>query len=160
MKTRLKSASAQLLEIKHKKIEKKKANVNSNEVIFAMNALIKSDGGSLLEVKNEHCNNLAKRFRVSSDNIRSIVNKTQPRVKLTRMYVILFLNLVHCNYIISNTLLYFSKIESITDTKSDDNPNNSFESKNDLSLGNIGNQSSSQSEWYFFYICLVFILAK
>lgn len=88
MKTRSKGASAQLSQIKRKEIKKNKPKVNSNEVIFAMNALIKSDGGSLLQVKNEHCNNLARRFRISRDNIRSIVNKAQPRVKLKRMYVI------------------------------------------------------------------------
>lgn len=85
MKTRLKSASAQLSQIKHKEIEKKKREVMSNEVIFAMNDLVKSDGGSLLQVRNEHCNTLAKRFKISRDDIRSIVNETQPRVTVKRM---------------------------------------------------------------------------
>lgn len=84
MKTRQKSASAQLFN--RKTIEKKKRKVNSNEVIFAMNNLIKSGGGSsLLQVKNEDCNVLAKRFKIPRDDVRSIVNKTQPRVKMTRM---------------------------------------------------------------------------
>lgn len=85
MKTRLKSASAHLSQIKHKDIEKKKRQVNSNEVLLAMYILIKSDGGSLLQLKDQHCNTLAKRFKVPRDNIRSIVNKTQPRVIVTEM---------------------------------------------------------------------------
>lgn len=86
MKTRLKTASAHLSQVKHKEIKKKEGPVNSNEVILAMYNLIKSSGGSLLQLKDEHCNTLAKRFKISRDNIcEYIVNKTQPRVMLTEM---------------------------------------------------------------------------
>lgn len=47
--------------------------------------LVKSGGGSLLQLKDDHCNKIAKRFKISRGKIRGIVEKTQPRVIVTRM---------------------------------------------------------------------------
>lgn len=85
MKTRPNSASAQPSQIKHKKIKKEKRKVKANEVIFAMNDLIKNDGGSLLQVEKKHYRKLARRLDMSPDDIRSIVKKTQPRVIVKKM---------------------------------------------------------------------------
>lgn len=72
------------LRAKHKMTGKKKRKVSEDVILFALKKTLERDGSSILQISDDHYKILARRLNISQGNIKDVISRMQPIVKLLK----------------------------------------------------------------------------